>query len=600
MSNLKKMLCASCILTTIATGGAYKLGFDNFRPGAISEQGYFERHDAAFMDRCGKARITSAVGDPVGSYHWPRCEAVLNHYQTRDAFMLRHNMLSMLAGLSLLSFLGFARIAVNEAPKPKVVRGRKHLEGKEALRELKKLSRASCDQSGEGICFPPGIPMSTDRESRHFLIWGSTGAGKTQAMLCLMLQAIARGDKVLILDVKGDMMSSLPQIGNLIAPHDKRSLQWDISKDCFTKQDARELAARLIPQSHDPVWSDAARSIFVACIVALQSTRSGAWNWADLRDLVVSDAGYLLDIARKFHPDAVQFLKEPTSKSTHSFISTFKAHMNIVSMLADAWPESTSGRSFAIKDWLKHPLHHPVILQHDGRYPELSKAWISGIIGLLASHAGSPSMPENPKRRTWLLLDEFPQLERLEHFSTLLDVGRSKGISVVLGAQDISQIRKTYGHDQADAWIGMIGTHILTRMNLGQGAEVASRMIGNQTIEYQRKTESQSGSTRTITRSKAQEVRPVMTPSELSDRLGPKPDGIHALLIGPGEHAYEVTLPYINLSVQRPASVLADWTTKSPKQIAPLPEEAPPTHPPYILSPDDIARIKRPNPEDLN
>ena len=146
-------------------------------------------------------------------------------------------------------------------------------------------------------------------------------------------------------------------------------------------------------------------------------------------------------------------------------------------------------------------------------------------------------------------------MARLDHFSTLIDVGRSKGISVVLGAQDIAQIRKTYGHDQADAWIGMIGTHVITRMNLGQSAEVASRLIGMQTVEIVRKSESYSAGRITTTRVKAQETRPVVTPSELSSRLGPTRRGIKALLIGPGEHAYEVLLPYVQLREERPASV---------------------------------------------
>ena len=67
-------------------------------------------------------------------------------------------------------------------------------------------------------------------------------------MLHLILGAIARGDGVLVIDVKGDMAETLPGELLLIAPQDQRSLVWDIARDCRTKQDARELANRLIPR----------------------------------------------------------------------------------------------------------------------------------------------------------------------------------------------------------------------------------------------------------------------------------------------------------------------------------------------------------------
>ena len=243
-----------------------------------------------------------------------------------------------------------------------------------------------------------------------------------------------------------------------------------------------------------------------------------------------------------------------------SVLTTFQAHMNTVSILAHAWPGAPEN-GFSVKDWLAQPEALPVILQHDGKFPELSKAWISGIIGLLSCEVASPSLEESRERRIWIFLDEFPQLDRLAHFSSLLDVGRSKGVTVVLGAQDIAQIRKTYGHDQADAWISMIGTHVITRMNLGQSADIASRLIGGQTIERRRKSRSYAAGRTTVTEAIAHEIRAVVTPSELSERLGPRKKGVRVLIVGPGEHVYEVTLPYSGFQSGRPANEPAAWTT---------------------------------------
>ena len=91
-----------------------------------------------------------------------------------------------------------------------MLRGRRLLTGDAATRAFLKSAKPEIEQSGAGLELIPGLAVSRDRESRHWLIWGSVGAGKTQTMLHLILAAIARGDSVLVLDVKGDMTAGLP------------------------------------------------------------------------------------------------------------------------------------------------------------------------------------------------------------------------------------------------------------------------------------------------------------------------------------------------------------------------------------------------------
>jgi hypothetical protein len=209
-----------------------------------------------------------------------------------------------------------------------------------------------------------------------------------------------------VLDTKGDMMGGLPADGDplFVAPHDRRSLVWDIATDCSIKQDARELAARFIPPSSDPMWSEAAQEIFVACIVHLQATRNRDWGWADLQRVVTADIEQLATFARDHNPNALKLLGQPDSKTTMSILTTFQTHMRIVSVLADAWPDPSAGR-FSIRAWLHNPTpYRPLILQHDPRYPELSRIWIGSMLGLLASAVGSPTLTENPRRRvcSWM------------------------------------------------------------------------------------------------------------------------------------------------------------------------------------------------------
>jgi len=389
-------------------------------------------------------------------------------------------------------------------------------------------------------------------------------------MLHLVLAALARGDGVLVIDVKGDMTATLPGDPQLIAPQDQRSMIGDVARDCRTKQDARELAARIIPGSQDPMWSDAAREILVVCVSTLQSTKGDQWTWRDLHEISTSSGDVLLAMARQHHRDAVRLLENPDSRTTQSVLSTFQTNMHVVASLADAWKTATNGR-FAVSDWLHAPMpHRPVILQHDPRHPELSSIWIGGMLGLLASNVGSPSLGESRERRIWIFAHEFPQLPRLNNFSTFLDLGRSKGVIAVLCAQDLAQLRATYGRDRADAWVGMIGTKIITRLNLGRGADEASQLIGDQDIEREERSETAARGTWSVTTNRRRDSRRVITADEIATRLGPRTDGIRVLMLGLGKDALELQVPYVTLPILRPGHVPADWAKRVPDRVEPV------------------------------
>jgi hypothetical protein len=85
----------------------------------------------------------------------------------------------------------------------------------------------------------------------------------------------------------------------------------------------------------------------------------------------------------------------------------------------------------------------------------------------------------------------------------------------------------------------------------------------------------------------------VLTPSELSDHLGVTKHGIRALMVGPGQHVYDVDIPFIDLPEKRPASVPADWTSKCARDLAPLPERNPLLEERPIISPDMANFISR-------
>lgn len=602
MPSIRKSLAGAGCILALATWGFHELAFLRITPTYPLPSGEIIALHPSYMTGCGKAELFARLGVDEAKDQQAYCDEVLGSAGIRGAVHLRWMVFAAGVLASLLLF-ACALIALRiEKSAPKVVRGPMRLTGRKAYAAIRKISRKEIRQTGAGIDFPPGLPMSRDRESRHCLISGSVGSGKTQTIQHMILEAMRWGDKMLILDTKGDMTERLPGEITLIAPQDKRSAVWDISADCVTKQDARELAARFIPKSSDPMWAEAARELLVACIVSLQRENGAVWTWGELHARALLGADELKDMALAHHPAAAQMIGDPASKTAMSILTTFKAHIHVLEAMAEAWSAGDQEK-FSAANWLTDPhATNPVILQRDGRYPQLTNAWIGGLVSLLSSHICSPAFSESSQRRIWLFLDEFPQLEAMDDLAALLDLGRSKGVCVVLAAQDTSQIRIRYGRDRTNAWLSMIGTHIIGRMNPGEGAEDISRAIGMQEIEKEARSKSHSGGNSSVNISTERSLRPVMTPSELSSRLGRKGRKVRMLVLGFGEDVYEIDLPITILPPQRPANVPADWTRPDHKTAAPEPSSVRPASPSErpqkagLLSADDIARIRKPKP----
>lgn len=594
MSKLKLTLLGFFLCFAAASWGAYKYNFETHPQIGYRTDGSAARLAPGYSAQCFQAKQKSWT-KLEARYQWGECQRYMHSHGALKEFNADFALMHILSGIALSAVLALIGFASLQKLPARHLRGPKLHRGAEARRSLSKMLSSECKRSGPGLEFPPGLKISRDRESRHIMITGGVGSGKTQTMRHLMAAAMARGDKVLVLDTKGDITASVPHEYTLIAPQDARSEAWDIAQDCRVEQDARELAARFIPKSDDPMWAEAARGLFAACVICLQIEQPGRWNWMDLYKRLCSKPEGLKDLAERYYPPAAQLIDDPTSKTALSILTTFKAFLPPIAALAHAWGNQKHFK-FSLANWLEEPPNGaPIILQRDGRYSQLSNTWISALVGLLSSKVGSPSLEESKERRIWLFLDEFPQLERMEDFSTLLDLGRSKGVCVVLAAQDTSQIRIRYGRDRTNAWLSMVGTHIICRMNVGEGAGDVSRALGVAEVEEPQKSRGYSGGHYTSSTSMQKRTRPVITSSEIASELGPRKKGVRVLIVGAGQDYHMIDLPYLDTPKVREPHEPARWTKENTSLSEPassIPEAAP-----GLISKAELEAIRNLKPE---
>lgn len=461
------------------------------------------------------------------------------------------------------------------------VDGRLLVRNRAAPRLFSLSEKKASDASRSGIELSPGASLSIRSESEHFLLVGATGAGKTTVIRYLANQILKQNAKVLFHDSKGDLTATLPTTDFvLLAPHDARSVIWDIGRDCRGPAAARELAAALIPMSSETMWTNGSRMILAGIIIHLQQSSEG-WGWAELSNLVFSPPEQIRQLLEVSFPPAAQFIEVDTNsgaanRTSYGFlVGLWAAAGQTIAPLAAAWPSSyPRAPLFSLTDWVSDSDHdnRPIVLQRSAQMPELSAAWTQAAVTLLSNFVSSSAFPDNANRRIWFILDELAQLQKISGLEQLLAVGRSKGVRCVLGVQDLEQIAVRYGEKELKAWLSIIGTKIVGRMNSGPSARFMSEtIIGSRRVTWQEvshtRNSSKSGlSGFDVARSvqTRTEVVPAVEASELENELGLKHyDNTHVIrsIVLKHGRAYVMNWPLSAWPDIRPAVIDAAWVS---------------------------------------
>ena len=464
--------------------------------------------------------------------------------------------------------------------------------GRQALKE----SLEECKISGPGLYLHPQIQLSRDRETRHIFILGSIGGGKTVALRPLIEQAILEtGTKSIIYDNKGEFTETLPRPPGaksplIFAPWDARCTAWDVSADVRTRPDARTLADRLIHTSEkDPIWGQAAQSLLVGIVVMLQKTRPEKWDFQDVVDHVFQGYDHLREIVLIHNPEGIYYVEEAkATKTTQGFLSNLAGSMSCIVDLAEGWKNKPR---FSFRRWLLDPKSSEataksakyLILQGNKRFKKLEEAYIKAIIAMISSVVNSPEMPDSKARRLWLFLDELPQLGKVPEIAQFLEIGRSKGVRVVMGVQDLAQLREIYSKDTIDAWASMVGTYLIARTQGETTPAWLTKLIKTKKVKKYRisYTKEPGGSGVSAGRQDHWEdvEEPVFRPEEFETDLGPRTRRIwwkpwkknfyiDCLYHPGGSYVYLLPFRPSPKITYRSAVVLADWLNH-PKPMPP-------------------------------
>lgn len=471
-----------------------------------------------------------------------------------------------LAGLAAALAPAFLLAPSMLAPRDALIhaRGSRRFEGANATRELRARLAARVKRRPDHD-IAPGIAYPGDLWTRHVLLVGGVGSGKSTAMKPLIDKIVASGEQMLLFDPKSEFTIgwSAPEI---LAPWDARSLAWDVARDMRNALDMRRLAASMIRESHDPMWSNASRQLLVGLMIYLKETRRDDWGWGELAELVALPQAQLLPIMRRCHPEAIRAV-EKASVTTAGILINLSSFCSTIFDLAQAWGAVDPARRVSLVEWTQGRSRFPqIILQGHGAYGELTKSYVEGIVGTVSAMVNSVEMTDDPGRKIWFIADELPQMGKISQaLRGLLEIGRSRGCRCVVACQDFAQLDELYGAPMVKAIVSMSGTIIVGQMMPGDTAEALCKAFGTREVERPNLSTSHQGagasSNRSTSLSYSRDEVPLYKPSELASRLGLAPDGKGVkLILFTGGDAFELAWPHFHLRAERAGHVPAPWT----------------------------------------
>jgi len=366
------------------------------------------------------------------------------------------------------------------------------------------------------------IPLSL--ANQHFLVAGTVGSGKTVLLRLLMQSVLPRigqglGDRALIYDGKGDMLNIVLgmkqpyQTVFTFDPFDEEGVRWDIAADVTDDASATQTARLLFPKQdgeHQPFFPESVQNLAANVMQTLNEKAPGDWRLSHLLFIMRSSDRIqsILQETEKGRDTLSQFIHSgETWGNITATIANRISDYEIVAALWDHAPHAVS-----LKEW--NETESILVLRKHHMCSEVVDA-VNRVILAVAKRRLLSKM-EDPKRRTWVIMDELASLGEkatAKELNLLMEQGRSRNVCVALGFQNIASLRDEFTQYGADRLVALCSTKALLRFEDGASAEWAAGFFGKQEVRIE-STSSTSGKPGSKTLSIQDQERWTVLPSE--------------------------------------------------------------------------------------
>lgn len=346
------------------------------------------------------------------------------------------------------------------------------------------------------------IPISNSVLSRHFMLLGGIGTGKTNAFFQMISQIkdkLTKDDVMLIFDTKGDFYKEFYQPGDVVISNDDTAVgpdgkadYWNIFNEVASGEQqyasvmeiSKSLFKEACEKTSQVFFPNAARDIFMSTMLHFLRYSEAADDKKYLNNSVLVDF-----IKSKTSADFRDMLNSyPDMRAMTSYISSDESPQTqgVLSELQQIIRDIFVGNfakngTLALRNLVQEKGGRKIFIEYDLSYGELLTPIYSLMFDMAIKEALGRSRSEG---NVYFITDEFRLLPNLEHIDDAVNFGRSLGIKFMIGIQNVEQIYDNYGTERAHSIMSGFLTSLNFRVNDPKSREYIKDQFGkNRKIE---------------------------------------------------------------------------------------------------------------------
>jgi type IV secretory pathway TraG/TraD family ATPase VirD4 len=323
--------------------------------------------------------------------------------------------------------------------------------------------------TGTHVGKPSAFTLDNDALSKHTMLIGGTGCGKTTLFYHFVSQIkrnMTKDDVMIIFDSKGDFYSNFYNkssdivIGNS-KQYSAQSEHWNIYKEILadgwderdftinTQEICKSFFEERTKNTTNAFFPNAARDMLAAIIIAF--IREGIkdpiikkeffYNNKLKEFLDVSDSQMIIDLLDD-SPDANAVLSYINGDNAQSQGVLSEMYSIIREILIGVFADKGA---FSMREFVRNKGSKTLFIEYDLSIGSM----LTPVYRLMFDLALKEALGRNkPQGNVYLICDEFKLLPHLRHIDDGVNFGRSLGVKVFAGVQSIEQLYEMYGQSR--------------------------------------------------------------------------------------------------------------------------------------------------------
>lgn len=360
----------------------------------------------------------------------------------------------------------------------------------DVLREIQPVSRQGtyiAKIPGQVNKTPYSLAFSQELLSKHCLLLGCTGSGKTNFIYHLISQIkpkLSKDDVMIVFDTKGDYLKKFHADSDAVisnnSTHQNVVSYWNIYREAVADGwndskivlNANEIAWDLFQESierngNQPFFPKAARDLFAAILIHFlriggddRAFKVKYYNNNALKRFFDVATPEKVNSILKSDPDLAAVRYYLGEKDNNQGLGVFaELQQTVRNIFIGAF---AGNGSFSVRDFVRKKGGRTLFIEYD----LTAGGVLTPIYRLLIDLALKEAMgTEHAKGNVYVICDEFKLLPYLQHMEDAVNFGRSMGVKVVAGLQSMSQLYELYGESQGRSIAAGFSTVISFHLN---------------------------------------------------------------------------------------------------------------------------------------